>query len=79
MCHNGEWKTVFVDDLFPCDDNSQLLYSKAHKRQLWVALIEKAFAKLNKSYEALISGHTIEGINFKFLYILFCTTQSILA
>ncbi len=62
LCHNGEWQTVIVDDLFPCDQNSQLIYSQASRKQLWIPLIEKAMAKLNGSYESLIAGQTVEGI-----------------
>ena len=63
LCHNGEWQTVILDDLFPCDSNGSLIYSQATKRQLWVPLIEKAVAKLNGSYESLIAGQTVEGLS----------------
>jgi calpain-15 len=64
LCHNGEWKTVILDDIFPCDAHTgQLVYSKASRKQLWVPLIEKAMAKLNGSYESLIAGLTVEGLS----------------
>lgn len=63
LFHNGEWKMVIVDDSFPCDENGYLLYSKAVKKKLWVVLVEKAYAKLNDSYGALIGGFTNEALS----------------
>ncbi|CAF3749085.1 unnamed protein product [Rotaria socialis] len=62
ICHNGLWKTVIVDDCFPCTQYNQLAFTQAHRRQLYVPLIEKACAKLFGSYADLISGQTEEGL-----------------
>ncbi|CAF1323097.1 unnamed protein product, partial [Rotaria sordida] len=62
LCHNGLWKTIIVDDSFPCYFDDMLLFSKARRRQLYIPLIEKACAKLFGSYSKLISGQIEEGL-----------------
>lgn len=62
LCHNGLWKTITVDDSFPCSQYGTLLFTKARRKQLYIPLIEKGCAKLFQSYSNLISGQLEEGL-----------------
>ncbi|XP_052719563.1 calpain-15-like isoform X2 [Crassostrea angulata] len=62
LCKDGNWKTVIVDDRFPCDKKGNLKYSRSQNKQLWVMLLEKAAAKLYGGYEALHSGLVVESL-----------------
>jgi calpain-15 len=62
LCHNGLWRTIVVDDSFPCSEYGTLLFTKARRRQMYIPLIEKACAKLFGSYSNLTSGQTAEGL-----------------
>ncbi|CAF4015899.1 unnamed protein product [Rotaria sordida] len=62
ICHNGLWKTIIVDDFFPCTKYNHLVFAQGKRRQLYVPLIEKACAKLFGSYAALKSGNILEGL-----------------
>jgi hypothetical protein len=50
------WRYVLIDDRFAFKDNDYV-YGKCRKPyELWVNLIEKAYAKLHGCYFALTSG-----------------------
>ena len=55
-----------MDDLLPVRDGpegqKQLVYGHCPDRQLWVALIEKAYAKLMGSYAAIVAGQTCQAM-----------------
>ena len=61
LCKNGEWKDVTVDDRFPCGRRGPL-FSRSNGDELWVLLLEKAYAKLHGSYMLLRDGWPVEGM-----------------
>ena len=62
LCINGQWRYIRLDDYFPCKFNGDTIYARAHGPELWVLLLEKAFAKAMGSYDALRMGWAYEAL-----------------
>lgn len=57
FCIQGEWVPVVVDDWIPCESRGRPAFATSKKgNELWVSILEKAYAKLHGSYEALEGG-----------------------
>ena len=57
---DGQWKIIVTDDCFPCRDNRPV-YAKPHHNELWAILLEKCWAKVFGSYQAIETGSAREG------------------
>lgn len=61
---DSNWRYVIIDDRLPVyQGNRQLVFGKcASNEELWVPLIEKAYAKLHGCYQTLVSGFIDDGL-----------------
>ena len=59
---NGIWKLVIVDDYIPCYGTwgKNFAFTSTNGNELWVILLEKAWAKLNGCYARVIGGEAHE-------------------
>lgn len=59
LCDNGVWRPILLDDYFPCKQYSgEYLpaFGQYKTGEIWVPLLEKAYAKINRSYLNIESG-----------------------
>ena len=50
----SEWLTIVIDEKIPCHaGTTQPRFAQANSREIWVLLMEKAFAKMYGGYDKL--------------------------
>lgn len=58
----GTWKEIIIDDWVPFQKTQAMTSLSARSvelSELWVTLLEKAYAKLHGTYEAIEKAHTV--------------------
>jgi len=69
LCDSGEWKNIILDDYIPCmqdeEDIQRIVpsFSKNKSNDIWVVLLEKAFAKLFGNYHNIDGGCLSEAMS----------------
>jgi len=53
VCKSGVWSEVTIDDYMPCQLESSPLFTRTNGNELWVQLLEKAYAKFHGGYKQL--------------------------
>ncbi|MCQ2820080.1 MAG: C2 family cysteine protease [archaeon] len=54
---DGKFQIVVVDDYLPFSKKTKgIAYAKPNKNEIWVCILEKAWAKINGGYNNIISG-----------------------
>lgn len=59
----GEWRWIVIDDALPVTASGAICFGRCRDADtFWVPLLEKAYAKLFDSFEAIEAGVTAEGL-----------------
>ena len=63
---HGEPVKIFVDDVFPVINGSKLAFAGLNETSgnLWPLVLEKSWAKCNRSYEDIIPGNSADAFEF---------------
>jgi hypothetical protein len=59
---SGQYVNVTVDDYFPIDAYKRLAFAGSKNQELWVMLLEKAWAKLHGDFSVIEGGDSRESI-----------------
>ena len=59
---NFNWIYVIIDDRVPCKNGKPVFGRNVSSHEMWVALVEKAYAKMHGCYGNLAKGYTDEAI-----------------
>lgn len=59
---NGVWQELTIDDYMPCALEGSPLFTRTHGNELWVLLLEKAYAKLHGSFKNISKGMPNEAL-----------------
>lgn len=62
LYHGGKWRHICIDDRIPIGKNGRPVFGRCAHGDLWISLLEKAFAKLMGTYESLELGSVEEAI-----------------
>lgn len=63
FCVDSQWSSIMVDDYFPCKaPGGGPIFSRTNGHEIWVLLVEKAYAKLQGSYHDCRLGDPAEGL-----------------
>lgn len=65
LLHRGVYQEVVVDDYVPCTPKGELYGAQpAGGNQIWVMILEKCWAKLFGSYEAIDGNNVTIKVGF---------------